>query len=141
MKIFATLVAVLLLLPDSVLSSSGLQTLQLDRQIATEGFITISWEQSNLSFPVELQLASNSSFNSLIKKIGLNNQHSVHLSGLQDGRYFVRLMQSNSQQLSKVASFDVQHRQLRDALKFFTLGAGLFITLVIMLFFYNSRVQ
>lgn len=135
-----SIVAVIVLFLSSISNSSSSQRLTIDRQIATEGFITISWDVLNTSAPIQLQLASDSSFNHLLQKINLINQSSIHLSGLKNGKYYVRLFDNDTHQLSQVISFDVQHRQLGDALKFFMMGAALFLTLITVLIRYMTSV-
>lgn len=143
MRFKLSIVAIITLLLTSALSSSNsssFQTLTIDRKISTEGFVTISWNKSNSSAPIQLHLAADSSFTQLLQKINLVNQSSVHLSGLKNGKYFVRLF-DDADQMSNVVSFQVEHRQLADALKFFALGAVLFFALVTVLIRLSARLQ
>jgi hypothetical protein len=134
------IIALLLISSLCTSNSSDFQALSLDRQISTEGFITISWMKIQSS-PMQLQLASDSSFMQLLQKIDLINQSSIHLSGLKNGKYYVRLLGDDARQMSDVVSFQVEHHQLADALKFFVLGAALFIALVAVLIRLSARVQ
>ena len=118
--------------------SWGQQDLDLDRKLSSEGYITISWQDSYQSIPVTIQVAADASFKQLLNEIKLINQNSIHLSGLKNGNYFVRMLAENND-VSSTSSFIVQHRDITDALMFFTLGAILFLFLIVILTKFNAK--
>lgn len=116
--------------------------LHLDRNQSAEGFLTISWDDTNNSTPVALQISDHPTFNHLLKDISLTNQNAVHLSGFNNGTYYVRLHE-NKQQISSsdIAQFNVRHRQLDEAITLFILGLSLFVFLVFTLYRFNRHPQ
>lgn len=133
------ILAIIALSYSSLSYSASIQTLQLDRELSTEGFITISWNNLTSRSSVELQIALDQSFNKFVHKINLFNQDSVHLSGFKDGVYYARLIESNTNQVSNISSFTVKHRNLDSALNFFILGAALFLFLIATLFRFTQK--
>ena len=118
--------------------SWGQQDLDLDRELSSEGYITISWHDSYQSIPIIIQVATDASFKELVNEIKLINQNSIHLSGLKNGSYFVRMLAENNN-VSSTSSFVVQHRDISDAFMFFTLGAILFLSLIVILIKFNAK--
>ncbi len=115
------------------------QALDLDRELASEGYITISWKDRFQSAPNTIQVALDASFTQLVREIKLIDQESVHLSGFDNGMYYVRLIETHTNQASQPSTFTVQHRNLSDALKFFSLGMILFVLLIFMLTRFNYQ--
>jgi len=127
------------LVQSALVWSQGLGTLQLSDQKVSEGFITLSWNELGEPQPVALepqpvtlQVATDSEFNQLIRNINLKGQTQVHLSGFEDGIYIARLLKGNVA-LTQPARFEVQHRELSDAVLLFAIGAALFVLLVVTL--------
>lgn len=120
------------LVQSALVWSQGLGTLQLSDQKVSEGFITLSWNELGEPQPVTLQVATDSEFNQLIRNINLKGQTQVHLSGFEDGIYIARLLKGNVA-LTQPARFEVQHRELSDAVLLFAIGAALFVLLVVTL--------
>ena len=118
--------------------SWGQQDLDLDRKLSSEGYITISWQDSYQSIPVTIQVAADASFKQLLNEIKLINQNSIHLSGLKNGNYFVRMLAENND-VSSTSSFVVQHRNIQDAFMFFALGAILFLFLIVILIKFSAK--
>mgnify|MGYP003642562501 FL=1 len=139
MRLTLTISVLIVLLISSVLNAENQQSPKLDRQLSTEGFITISWDDLDYSSPLEIQLAMDPSFNQLVRRIKLLNQNSVHLSGFSDGLYYVRLIEDNARIIGEVSTFTVKHRQFTDAIKLFVLGALLFVFLLATLYRYSAK--
>lgn len=121
-------------------SSSDLN-LRLDRKVSSEGFLSISWNGQAISGPIVVQIASDPSFNQLVRSIKLTNQNLVHLSGFPDGTYHIRLLEGNQPIQSSAVSFEVKHRQLDDAVALFIVGLSLFVFLIITLYHFNRTSQ
>ncbi len=119
--------------------ADALHGLELDRQVSTEGFITVSWQNGAASSPHELQVAHDPSFENLTHKINMGQQTSVHLSGLRNGRYYVRFIDENAGLVSGPASFVVEHRQFDHAIKLFFVGAALFTFLLVTLIRFSNK--
>jgi hypothetical protein len=123
-----------------VYSSSDLN-LRVDRKVSSEGFLSISWNGQAISGPIVVQIASDPSFNQLVRSIKLTNQNLVHLSGFPDGTYHIRLLEDNQPIQSSAVSFEVKHRQLDDAVALFIIGLSLFVFLIITLYHFNRTSQ
>jgi hypothetical protein len=121
-------------------SSSDLN-LRVDRKVSSEGFLSISWNGQAISGPIVVQIASDPSFNQLVRSIKLTNQNLVHLSGFPDGTYHIRLLEDNQPIQSGAVSFEVKHRQLDNAVALFIVGLFLFVFLILTLYHFNRTSQ
>lgn len=135
-----TLAISLSIISQYVYSSSDLN-LRVDRKVSSEGFLSISWNGQAISGPIVVQIASDPSFNQLVRSIKLTNQNLVHLSGFPDGTYHIRLLEDNQPIQSSAVSFEVKHRQLDDAVALFIVGLSLFVFLIITLYHFNRTSQ
>jgi hypothetical protein len=135
-----TLAISLSIISQSVYSSSDLN-LRVDRKVSSEGFLSVSWNGQAISGPIVVQIASDPSFNQLVRSIKLTNQNLVHLSGFPDGTYHIRLLEDNQSIQSSAVSFQVKHRQLDDAVALFIVGLSLFVFLIITLYHFNRTSQ
>lgn len=105
--------------------------LTADAEIATEGYITLSW-----NYPYQpqerlvMQLAIDPGFSAGVRNLALGEQNRVHISGLLDGSYYARLVTDTGRTIAGPLGFQVKHRNLADALLLFGIGLALFLGLL-----------
>lgn len=116
--------------------SAPLQALSAGTEVATEGYITLSWSNKAA---VNLQVARDQSFHVVLRDINLQGQKQVHLSGFYDGTYYARLLNDEGQLYSNEVSFQVRHRDLRMAWFLFAIGFTLFALMLITLFRFTQK--
>ncbi|MCO7224378.1 hypothetical protein [Pleionea sp. CnH1-48] len=128
--------AILLAFAGSGIADSG-DTLVLSpsQQDSSEGYFNLSWNDVLSNKELKLQLSTHSDFSQIKRSYALSGARQIALSGFKDGRYFFRLTDSSEQQMSNVATVDVKHRELTDAIKLFLLGGILFLVLLSALYF------
>ena len=136
-SIFPTCAVFILFFSCACLAENPL-TLEIDRKLASEGFLTIDWNSVHPLNTAALQVANDSSFHQLIHNIKITNQKSVHLSGFSDGEYYVRLVPEKNGFASATSSFTVKHRQLGDALALFSVGVALFVFLLATIYRFSK---
>lgn len=106
--------------------------LQTSSDLVTEGYLSLSWQPSTDSRkdqPIAMQLATEPNFQAAFATYNLAQQQQVSLSGLANGEYYARLIDSTETPISNVTSFHVQHRELTTAWLLFAVGALLFLLL------------
>ena len=142
MQLLRNLLIITVFLHPSLVNSDVKQSLTVSADIATEGYITLSWKKKeNLQSPFQLQVATDPSFSSLLRNLTLQEQEKVHLSGFTDGAYYVRLLDDQHQILTNKVEFQVKHRDLQSAWLLFATGLTLFIALLVSIyrFTYHSE--
>ncbi len=133
----ALLVIAVLLYPAIVLSSP-VQELTVNTTVAREGYVTLKWNDSGSSnSSVNLQIANDPGFRSLVRNLTLRAQHQIHLSGLENGVFYARLVNQQGQVLSSTAHWEVKHRSLQTAWLLFSIGLFLFSLLLFFAFRYT----
>ncbi len=135
------LLAISLFLLSPVLSAKQDLHLTVNTQVASEGYISLSWnELASSDSMITLEVARDPSFSPLVRRVQLKDQSQVHLSGFSDGDYYARLIVDGTEAQSPPISFRVQHRSLTAAWWLFGLGFVLF-TLLVGLVFNFTRPQ
>ena len=102
-------------------------------QKVSEGFITLSWKDLDAA-SITLQVATDSQVSKVIRTAQLTGQDQVHLSGFADGVYFARVLDTSGSTLSNTIRFEVEHRSSQSASLLFSIGAALFVFLIVTLF-------
>jgi len=104
--------------------------LNSDTELSTAGYFQLSWkDKASQSFV--LQQSTRSDFRDAID-IYLGPDQATVISGLPDGDYFYRV-ESDTQSWSKAFKISVKHHSLAKALGFFSLGAAMFIVMIVLL--------
>ena len=104
--------------------------LNSDTKLSTAGYFQLSWQdESGLSY--QLQQASYPDFRDAVTLYQGPDQATV-ISGLPDGDYFYRV-RNEDESWSKAFKISVKHHSLAKALGFFSLGAAMFIVMIVLL--------
>lgn len=80
--------------------------------------------------PLYLQLATNESFSPELQLLDVTHQDKIHLTGYDEGTYFLRLLDEQQNVLSNVASVTVAHHSLLRVWLVFAVGAIMFLILI-----------
>jgi len=131
MPIFKVLFIIVVFMHPVLSHSDIRQQLTVSTDLATEGYVTLNWDDfEGDEVSVNLQVATDQSFQTLVRDLKLRGQKQVHLSGFTDGSYFVRLVDDERQLLTNEVSFQVKHRDLQMAWLLFAVGLVLFVLLL-----------
>lgn len=104
--------------------------LSSDSEVSPEGYFVLNW-QSDTNTSLFLQQAPSENFLQ-IKTTPLPASGAITITGLENGRYFFRVISATEQ--SEVVLVDVLHHSLLRAFSFFSLGLALFAVLVVTIF-------
>lgn len=103
--------------------------------VAREGYFVLSWDLSagdhDRGTALTLQQSSQADFSGDVEQWPVHQADQFTQSGLTNGRYYYRLVSEKG--ASNVVEVEVQHHALSRAFFFFSLGAVLFILLVVIL--------
>ncbi|HEY9031112.1 MAG TPA: hypothetical protein VIM93_07110, partial [Kangiella sp.] len=80
--------------------------------------------------PLYLQLSTSESFSPELQRLDVTHQDKVHLTGYDDGTYFLRLLDEQQNILSNVASVTVTHHSFARVWLVFGIGAVMFTILI-----------
>ena len=112
-------------------SAQATLTLASDTDTATAGYFQLRWQTDT---PVEqfiLQEAVDSDFSSK-RSVYQGSDRARVMSGKSDNTYYYRVQNSSSpDQLSNIVQVTVTHHPLSTAFSFFTIGAIVFIAILI----------
>ena len=125
-------------------SSSHAIHLSASETLSTAGYFQLSWSgtvesaglerQSGYATAVILQQSATPTFNSPTEW-KISGDHRFSVSGLKSGNYFYRVGSNSSPRAwSNVVEVQVAHHSLMRAFGLFSLGAVLFLALVIVIF-------
>lgn len=113
-------------------------------QDSNAGYFSVEWSRSNTSqidpkqvlidsaekSPLYLQLATSESFSPQLQLLDVSHQDKVHLTGYNEGTYYLRLLDEQQNVLSNVASVTVAHHSVLRVWLVFGVGAMMFIILI-----------
>ncbi|WP_196138778.1 hypothetical protein [Aliikangiella sp. G2MR2-5] len=128
------LLLMILTLVSPFVDAEGLK-LSPESQLVKEGYYSLRWNKKISNDKWLLQVADTPEFNRLVKTYPLNLAGEIALSGYSDGVFFARIVDSGGASQSNPVTITVHHRELSMAFKLFALGAGLFIFLIVLIFF------
>ncbi|ACV27464.1 hypothetical protein [Kangiella koreensis] len=118
--------------------------LEPSEQDSNAGYFSVEWNSSNTNqidpqrvlidsadkSPLYLQLSTNESFSPQLQLLDVTHQDKIHLTGYDDGTYFLRLLDEQQNVLSNVASVTVTHHPLARVWLVFGIGALMFVILI-----------
>ncbi|MCW8857208.1 MAG: hypothetical protein OQJ95_07590 [Kangiella sp.] len=118
--------------------------LEPKEQSSNAGYFSVEWNTSSTNqidpeqvlidsarkSPLYLQLATNESFSPQLQRLDVTHQDKIHLTGYDDGTYFLRLLDEQQNVLSNVASVTVTHHPLARVWLVFGVGALMFVILI-----------
>ncbi|MCG8312573.1 MAG: hypothetical protein MI976_05105 [Pseudomonadales bacterium] len=108
-------------------------TLQASESLSTAGYFNLSWDKSAQNHDFVLQQASSRGFDSPVEW-RLGKTASFSMSGLENGTYYYRVgYWPKPQAWSNVVQVQVQHHSLGKAFAIFSLGALIFLVLVVVI--------
>ncbi|MAM69696.1 MAG: hypothetical protein CMP91_00940 [Gammaproteobacteria bacterium] len=110
-------------------------SLNSNTEISSEGYFVLNWV-SDSDLPLVLQQSLSDNF-SMVKETELTDAGSITITGLVDGLYYFRVINTSEQ--SNVVPVQVEHHSLGRALGFFFMGLFLFCVLVAIIFIGNKR--
>ncbi len=113
-------------------------------QSSNAGYFSVEWNRSNTNqidpeqvlidsarkSPLYLQLSTSENFSPELQLLDVTYQDKVHLTGYEDGIYFLRLLDEQQNVLSNVASVTVAHHPLERVWFVFGIGALMFVILI-----------
>ncbi len=116
--------------------------LQTDTDVATAGYYHLRWKSADKHVNVELQEAVNAEFrhaNSLYQ----GRDRARIITGRSDGTYYYRIraldVNGTAGDWSDIVKVQVKHHPLSRALGFFTVGAVVFLSILIAILIGNRR--
>jgi len=115
--------------------------LSANKDVATEGYITLSWQAAQSEEGFVVQLSEDPQFQDSARQLAVARQNQVHISGLSDGLYFAQLLNGSGEIIAGPIEFEVRHRNLADALWLFGTGLALFLTLLLVLLWVSRAAQ
>lgn len=118
--------------------------LEPSEQDSNAGYFSVEWNRSNTNqidpeqvlidsagkTPLYLQLSTSESFSPELQRLDVTHQDKVHLTGYDDGTYFLRLLDEQQNVLSNVASVTVTHHSFARVWLVFGIGAVMFTILI-----------
>lgn len=113
-------------------------------QSSNAGYFSVEWNSlttnqsedeqvlldSAYEAPKYLQLATNEGFSPELQLLDIGYQDKIHLTGYDDGTYFLRLLDEQQNVLSNVASVTVAHHSYKRVWLVFGIGAVMFVILI-----------
>lgn len=130
MIFFRTLTALLFIFASSALINPSFAQISVSAKLVQEGFVTISWLESEQVPAARVQIAIDMAFSELVRDLSIKDQLQVHLSGFDDGLYYARLVNTQGNPTTDTVLFEVRHRPLAAAVQLFLAGLALFVLLV-----------
>lgn len=135
---------------NSVAISSGCEgsacefELMPHEQSSNAGYFSVEWNSlttnqseneqvlidSAYKAPKYLQLATNEGFSPELQQLDITYQNKIHLTGYDDGIYFLRLLDEQQNVLSNVATVTIKHHPLERVWFVFGIGAVMFAILI-----------
>lgn len=113
---------------DAQSSRSGPE-LEVDSELATAGFYQLRWYSDE---PVQLEEADDPGFSSA-QVIYSGSDAARVMSGKPDGVFYYRVRDTADGVQSNVVKVTVRHHSLERALAFFTLGAVVFLSTLLLI--------
>lgn len=135
---------------SSVAISSGCEgsacefELKPQEQSSNAGYFSVEWNSlttnqsedeqvltdSAYKAPKYLQLATNEGFSPELQRLDITYQDKIHLTGYDDGTYFLRLLDEQQNVLSNVATVTITHHPFERVWLVFGIGALMFAILI-----------
>lgn len=129
---------IFILLTLTVESTFADKKLSITPDISNEGYFTLNWKQlESFSPPYIIQTSKDIDFRKVIREISTTNPNQVHLSGFEDGKYYIRLLNAQKNQITNSVELIVKHQNLSHAFILFFIGLLLFIILITLIIRFN----
>lgn len=106
-------------------------TLSASTSLSNEGYFVLDWQTDSPVEDLILEQATDQAFSNPLGR-SLAGASAATITGLNDGTYYFRLTDHNSN-LSNTVSVTVSHHSLGRAGSFFLLGLALFSVLIIVI--------
>ena len=111
--------------------------LSASTELSNEGYFVLDWQTGQDPLDLTLQQSSDESFSNIIER-DISGESAITITGLSDGVYYFRILDSGDS-ASNTVTVSVVHHSLLRAGGFFALGLILFSLLIVTILIGNRR--
>lgn len=116
--------------------------LESDTDVATAGYYQLKWDNADKNVRFEIEEADNSAFDDA-RRLYQGRDRATVITGRPDGRYYYRVrivsVDGSTTSWSDTVKVEVDHHPLSRALGFFSVGAIVFIAILVAILIGNRR--